>query len=398
MQLIDYLDSFRKLKTYCEVENYKGWDPYDGLNSKLFKATPFNKSRFFRLAWIQLFKRSPVNLRRVLSVKKDYNPKGLGLFLYSYCKLLDLDEKTLGFSKEKIMKSINLLAEQLIKMISPGYSGACWGYNFDWQNRVFFQPYGTPTVVATSFIANAYFEAFDVTGNQKYLDIALSSIDFVIKDLKRSEEKNGFIFSYSPLDTSKVYNATLLGARLLARGYHYTNNVQYKELAEQAISPIVNKQNLDGSWRYGDAKTQAWIDSFHTGYNIECLYEYAYYTKDSQFHHSFDIGFSFYLNNFFLPDGKPKYYPNKLYPIDIHSPAQLIVTLSKTGNLIKNISLAKNVLDWTINTMQDKKGYFYYQVKPTFSIKVPYMRWAEAWMFYAFANYFYQINKYENLD
>ena len=38
--------SFQKLKTYCEAENFAGWDPYDGLNSKVFqdKVMAMNKS------------------------------------------------------------------------------------------------------------------------------------------------------------------------------------------------------------------------------------------------------------------------------------------------------------------------------------------------------------------
>ena len=31
-------DALLKLKKYCEKENFKGWDPYDGLNSKIFNA------------------------------------------------------------------------------------------------------------------------------------------------------------------------------------------------------------------------------------------------------------------------------------------------------------------------------------------------------------------------
>ena len=393
-----YLNAFKQLHNWVDSENYKGWDPFDGLNSKFFQITPLKNSRFFRLAWIQFFKRNPVNLRKVLLIEKDYNAKGIGLFLFSYCKLLEVNKKTSGLFKEEILSKIEYLADKLIEMISPGYSGACWGYNFDWQNRLFFQPKGTPTVVATSFTANAFFEAYDVTGNQKYLDTALSSLDFIIKDLNKTKEKDGFIFSYSPLDNSKVYNATLLGARLLARGYHYTKEEQYKVLAEQAILPIVRKQNTDGSWIYGEAKTQNWIDSFHTGYNLECLFDYSYYTKDNQFMSSFEKGLGFYLNNFFLEDGKPKYYSDKLYPIDIHAPAQLIVMLSKTGKLNQNIELANKVLNWTIKNMQNKKGYFYYQMKPYFSSRISYMRWAQAWMFYAFSNYFKIINYNENLD
>ena len=33
----NFINSFQKLKSYCEAENYAGWDPYDGLNSKIFQ-------------------------------------------------------------------------------------------------------------------------------------------------------------------------------------------------------------------------------------------------------------------------------------------------------------------------------------------------------------------------
>jgi hypothetical protein len=36
------LNSFKKLKDYCEKENFKGWDPYDGLNSKISNAFGLN--------------------------------------------------------------------------------------------------------------------------------------------------------------------------------------------------------------------------------------------------------------------------------------------------------------------------------------------------------------------
>ncbi|RYZ32654.1 MAG: delta-aminolevulinic acid dehydratase, partial [Sphingobacteriales bacterium] len=127
--------SFDKLRTYCEAEDFKGWDPYDGLNSKLFRALPFiaNK-RLPRLAWIQLFKRSPLNLRRLARVPKDYNPKGLGLFLAGYCNLYQAEPR------DEYKNKIVYLADKLLELRSDGYSGSCWGYNFDWQARAFFQP------------------------------------------------------------------------------------------------------------------------------------------------------------------------------------------------------------------------------------------------------------------
>ena len=47
-------------------EQFKGWDPYDGLNSKVFQALPFLKnSALCRLVVIQGFKRSPINFRKI---------------------------------------------------------------------------------------------------------------------------------------------------------------------------------------------------------------------------------------------------------------------------------------------------------------------------------------------
>ena len=85
----EVIDSFVKLKSYCEKEQYKGWDPYDGLNSKVFQSLPFFKNKAIcRLAVIQAFKRSPLNLRGIAAVPKEHNAKGVGLFLQGYCNLV----------------------------------------------------------------------------------------------------------------------------------------------------------------------------------------------------------------------------------------------------------------------------------------------------------------------
>lgn len=380
------LDSFKKLKEYCEKENFKGWDPYDGLNSKIFNAFYLNKVQFFRLAWIQLFKRNPINLRNLFLINKEFNPKGLGLFLTGYCNLYKIEPK------KEYLNHIIFLADKLIELQSKGYSGSCWGYNFDWQSRAFFLPKTTPTVVATSFISSALLDAYDITKEEKYLNTAISSTNFIIKDLNRTPKKEGFIFSYSPYDNTRVYNASLLGSKLLARVYNYTKDVSLLKIAKDSITACANTQREDGAWIYGELKIQDWVDSFHTGYNLECIYDYQKYTGDNSFDSVIEKGLKYYLENFFLEDGTPKYYDNKTYPIDVHAPAQFIATLYKLNQLKNNKELVDKVLNWTISNMQDEKGYFYYQLKPSKSSKIPYMRWAQAWMFYSFTYYFLEFN------
>jgi len=316
----------------------------------------------------------------VTMVPKEYNPKGLGLFLTGYCNLYAREPK------EEYLKQIDFLAEKLIELQSKGFSGACWGYNFDWQSRAFFLPKDTPTVVATSFIASALMDAYEITKNKTYLEVAFSSADFIMKDLHRTPKEEGFVFSYSPFDNTCVYNASLLGSKLLARVYSYSKDEILLEAAKGSVLACTNVQREDGAWIYGEMDIQGWVDSFHTGYNLECISEYQRYSGDNSFQIHIDKGLHYYLENFFLEDGMPKYYDNKTYPIDIHAPAQLVATLSRLGVLQEHKILVEKVLNWTVKHMQESnKGYFYYQLKQGVSSKIPYMRWAQAWMFYAFS-------------
>lgn len=382
-------NSFQKLKIYCENQNYQGWDPYDGLNSKIFQSTPLKHWSFARLAWIQLFKRNPVNLRKLFLVPKGHNPKALGLFLTGYCNLYELAQvgiEQFG-STEEIREKIQYLADLLIELQTPGYSGACWGYNFEWQARggLFF-PAFTPTVVATTYSVNGLLDAYQILNDEKLKKVAVSSAEFVLQDLTRTPKKEGFLFSYAPkFGNNTVYNASLLGSRLLARIYSLTKNKEYAEAARQSVLACCNAQNEDGSWYYGELEFQNWIDSFHTGFNLEAIRDYKTYTGDKGFEDNYEKGMEFYLRHFFMEDGTPKYYHNQTYPIDIHCPAQLIITLAKSNWGSNHKRLAEKVISWTIKNMQHRKGYFYYQVRKSYKNKIPYMRWSQAWMFCAFS-------------
>jgi hypothetical protein len=382
-------ESLEKLSLWCEQEGYKGYDPYDGLNSSLFRSMPgLSKSRLARLAWIQAFKKSPLNLRRLTGVKKDYNPKALGLFLSGYCRLYLIDRK------EEHLEKIRFFVGKLKELQNTSWSGPCWGYNFDWQARAFFQPKDTPTVVATTFIACALLDAFEITKEDHLVDMARKACDFVLKDLNRTYDGNGdFAFSYSPLDKSVVYNASLLGSRLLANVYNYTREEELYKAAASSVRFCCNCQNKDGSWSYGQQDFHKWIDNFHTGYNLECIAEFSKFTGDKTFDCNLQNGLNYYLTTFFTPEGVPRYYNNSLYPIDVHCSAQLMATLAKAANFEDHIVLAENVLNWTIDKMQSGKGYFYYQINRHFSSRIPFMRWAQAWMFYALSIYLFQVNE-----
>src|ERR1041385_9542728 len=208
---LDLATAHHDLWNYCRSHDLAGYDPYDGLNSRLFQSTPLRNSRLPRLVWTQLCKRSPVNFRSLARVPRERNAKGIALF--ALAALADFRRHP---TKENETEARELL-DDLIWMSLKGFKGACWGYNFDWQSRSFFLPRGTPTIVPTAFAARALCEAAEVISRDEYLPFARTICDFILNDLTRSEETNDEVcFSYSPLDQTRVFNASLLAGEVLA--------------------------------------------------------------------------------------------------------------------------------------------------------------------------------------
>lgn len=380
------------LKKYVEDEQYKGWDPYDGLNSEVFQRLPFlNNSDLVQLAWIQLFKRNPVNLRRLFLVPQDYNAKGVALFLTGYCNIYNTQKMScwveLG-KQEFVLEKIDFLADLLISLQSKGYAGACWGYNFDWKSKAFFLPKGTPTIVATSYAVEALLQAYVITENETYLNTAISSGDFILNNLNRIQKNSGFMFSYSPLDKRAVYNATLLGTKTLSLLYHYTKKEEYKQLALISAQAVCDLQNEDGSFPHSDQVGNQWHDNFHTAFKLESLAYYQKYCSDEIFARNIDNGYNYWLDNFFdKQTGKALYYEHNEDLIDLHCAAQSIPTFCSLGKFKSQKALIDKIIEWAIVNMQSESGYFYFQKRKNKIIKIPYMRWPNAWMFYGMSYY-----------
>ena len=141
-----------KLKTYIENEGYKGYDPYDALLSPFFKLPILKSNKWIRFGTQQLVKRLPFSIRPLLFVPKGYNPVTLGLSIQAYAYLYQAESN----NKEEYLKKIDYLVNELKTLIPKGFSGACWGYDFDWEARYSKIPAYQPSVVATGIITMHY--------------------------------------------------------------------------------------------------------------------------------------------------------------------------------------------------------------------------------------------------
>lgn len=368
-------DTYERLYGWCDARGFAGSDPFDGLNSRVFAATPFYKSRLARFAVTQVVKRSPVDLRPLLAVRPGVNAKGIALFALAELSRWRKTKNTLHRER-----AATLLERLLSLGLSEGDTLA-FGYNFDWQSRSFFAPRGTATVVPTAFASLALSEGYAAFSDDRYRDAVNSIAEFAATRLQRPfEEDDEICFSYTPLDRSVIYNASLLAAECLFR----SSKREHHELAGKAVNFVVRRGRADGAWTYGEATGQAWVDNFHTAYvllSLRRLSNAPGITVDVD--DAIRRGTEYWRENFFLADGTPKYYDEKTDPIDVHSAAVAIAAAAELGET----ELAVRVTRWTIRNMLDIDGFFFYRVGRILVDQTPHMRWGQAWMAYALAKF-----------
>lgn len=373
------LSAIERLDGWLERHDQKAFDPFDGLNARLPRFL-IRSNRYLRIAVQQTVKRSPMNLRPFLGIKPATSSKGMGFLAQGYLNLYQASGDDAYLEKNR------RCLDWLTKNYSRGYSGYAWGNHFDYQSRVFDLPKGVPTVVWTAHIAHAFFDSFEVTGDEEHLAVALSACVFIEEDLSRTEDGDTVCISYIPIGTHQVHNANTLAASALSRGYVHSKDAALQQLAARSLAYTVKYQRQDGSWFYGEDSTLQWVDNFHTGYVLDSLLIYQQATGDETFSEAIRRGFSYYKDNFFLNGGMPKYYATKTYPIDIQCCSQAIETMTLFSEIDNEaLPLAKNVAAWTIEHMQDASGYFYFQKHPRTTTKIPMLHWGQATMMSALA-------------
>jgi len=391
MDLVNLKNAIIRLEAWLAQNDYKAYDPFDGLSAKLRWLTFNNK--YLNIALQQTIRRFPINLRPLLGISKERSTKGMGFIAKGYLHLYATERK--AQFRDQAIDCLNWL----LRNASPGYSGLCWGNHFDYQSRAFYLPKGVPTIVWTALIGQAFLDAYELLEEGRYLEAARSSCDFILNDLGRYEEDGAICFDYIPTQSNQVHNANVLGAALLARVYKYTKEPILKEMSTKSIRYTLKHQQLDGSWYYGEQSNLRWIDSFHTGYVLDSIKTYIESTGGEEPLPALLKGYKYYKVNFFLEDGTPKYYNNKIYPIDIQCPAQAIETLVYfRDHDLDALRLAQKIASWTIQNMQDPSGYFYFRKYRFFVNKTPMLHWGQATMFSALSRLYRALAKEVNLE
>jgi polysaccharide biosynthesis protein VpsJ len=347
--------------------NYAGWDPFDALNSKLFAVTPLNNWPLARLAWTQLFKRIPLNLRAVTGVPKTANPVTIAL-----AAEIERRQGNLSGAFE--------LVQTLLKMATVSNNPAefGWGYPFPWQAKAFYVARHEPNIIATAYALRELSHWQRVPDVQ---DAVVRASAYIAKVFSRQVSGHERYIAYVRSSDAVVHNANLWGAYILTLGGVMAHNSAWLELAQEAAQFSLKAQREDGSWAYGVLPHHRFIDGFHTGYVLEALHRIDHLLPDLATKLQIHAGLDYYLNNLLETNGTAKYYADNRYPIDANAAAQAVITLDvlQTPNDRRNIAFG--ILQAVIkNLWLEKRGYFAYQSTARFTNYIEYPRWTQIWL------------------
>ena len=139
-----------ELFSWCREHDFAGHDPFDALNSRSFRHTAGQITQ--RTIYLD-----PARQKIAADLR------GVARSRAAQCERNRL-VRARATRDQRLPRTIRsrsapVVVRCLLSMKVDGYSGAAWGYNFDWQSRNFSRRAGTPTIVPTAFAARALIEA-----------------------------------------------------------------------------------------------------------------------------------------------------------------------------------------------------------------------------------------------
>jgi hypothetical protein len=368
---VSAVDAIRRWGEACD---WRGYDPYDGLNSPFASYLTLGTAIGQR-ALTQVVKRSPINVRPLLRIKPAHNDKALGLVASGYARLAAArdDDTAAGAARSWL--------DRVVSDAVVDGSGRAWGYNFDVRTRFFGYARGTPNTIATSFVAHALLDGFELLGDVRFGAAAREATSFLLEHML--DDQDATFFRYLPQERELVHNANLLACSVAVRTCVLREEPLDERVAE-AVATSAAAQRPDGSWSYSEGPAGKWVDNFHTGYVLESLDRCRVLVGGVQ--PALARGFDFWEREFFLPDGEPKPTTTRRFPVDAHDYVQAIETwLSASAWRDGAFDRAESTADLLVDRMLNANGYVNFQRGRFFANRVPFVRWTTAPAFRALA-------------
>ena len=365
---------------YARERDYTGWDYGDGMDNRLREAIPV-ESKWLNVAFQELVKRCPVNVRPLLGVRQRRNYQGAALFAMANRTMAELTGEPL-YAREA-----RRLADWLVANRIEGYSGYCAGYPHPIQHLDGRGEPGQPDIINTSFGVKALLRA--ATDDERYASVVEDADRFVVEDLQFQppDTGRGAVIDYHTKHPQDYYtiNAGAMGARLLLDLYQYFGEERHRQRAEALLDHIAELQTDRGGWKYRDPPEASHLsmDTHHNGFIIESFQRHRAVAGSDRYADTLADALAFFRRELMEADGTPNFDESTAYPRDIHASTQLALVFTYEGELRR----ARKALEWVFENLAAGDGHYYYRKERWFTRRVTLMRWCQAWLSFAMSEY-----------
>lgn len=194
----------------------------------------------------------------------------------------------------------------LIQNNSKGYSGYCWGLNFDWiysEKEIYDK--NTPFSTHSPYPMEALITYYEITKDENILTAIKSIFLFLENDIKIMKETDSLlILSYGVEKDRIVTNANSYLMYMYALLLDFIPDE--REYIINKISKIYNfllsVQNKDGSWIYQPYDKNSFIDCFHSAFVLKNINKTSKILTLINSEEVIESGYNYIINTFLDQD------------------------------------------------------------------------------------------------
>jgi hypothetical protein len=385
-------ETVQRFVQWLSGHGYFSYDPYDIWGTQVGRTT---RAVYYRVPGLGVPLIAPILLIEIfgpglrwLFLRKERYATADAQLALGYLNMFEVT------SNQRYLDEAITLGEALIETSVPGYKGYCWGYPFDWQNSTALWLKDTPYITTVPYGFEAFLGLYQITQEARYSEAAKSVGRFVYYDLNNSPTaRDAAAASYSPVDSTKVINASAYRAFVLFAAASELGERQYLDKARKNLNFVLESQRPDGSWLYAvDNPQEAFIDHFHTCFVLKNLFKINHVLNEDRIRDAVRAGYGYYQANLFYKDGLPKSFAveprRQISRLDMYDVAEAITL----GVLLRNeipsaYEVALKLGVRAAREFQLPDGHFITRIyRGGIRHTLPFLRWAQAQMFLALTN------------
>jgi len=240
------------------------------------------------------------NNKRRLGYKKQEYPLVRGQAALTLLELYKKEPKSiyLEYSKRHI--------DWLLENSSKGYSGYCWGLNYDWvysSDETYDK--NMPFSTHTPYPLEAMVKYYQITKDESLIEPIKSVFQFFENDIQvMKEDENILAVSYGVQKDRIATNASSYTM------YCYALLLEFfpdrKEYIEKKIKKLYNflcsVQQDDGSWLYSPYDENTFIDTFHSAFIMKNIFKSNEILKLNSSAEVIEEGYEYVFQNMLVGD------------------------------------------------------------------------------------------------